>query len=300
MFHSILVALDGSAFGEQALPLALELARRAGANLQLVHVHDPGADRLLTYYALDPRVKEEERAYLEAVVRRLTAQADVPVDPILLSGPVAETLQEYARATGADLVVMTTHGRGPLSRFWLGSVADRLVRSLPLPLLLVRPQEPLAPLEAPASLRRILILLDGSDLAEQILDPALALGNLMQAEYTLLRVIKPVPVYGLDLTGYAPGALDQSILKQIQEGAQTYLDGVAERLRARSLKVCTRVTVYPQAAAAILDEARAGDSQLIALTTHGRGGLRRLLLGSVADKVVRQATIPVLVQHPRE
>jgi nucleotide-binding universal stress UspA family protein len=298
MVLSILVPLDGSAFGEQALPLALAVARRARARLQVVHVHDPGADRLLTYYTLDPRVKESERAYLAAVDRRLADRAGVAVDTALLGGPVADALQEYAAASGADLVVMTTHGRGPLTRFWLGSVADRLVRLLPLPILLVRPREDAPPWEDPPALRRVLIPLDGSGLAERILEPALALGDLMRAEYTLLRVVQPVPPLGLGFPGSVPYVREPSAPQPTLGEARAYLDGVAKRLRARSRTVHTRVLVAPQAAAAILDEARAEGSQLLALATHGRGGLKRLLLGSVADKVLREASIPVLVQRP--
>jgi nucleotide-binding universal stress UspA family protein len=300
MYQSILVPLDGSALGEQALPLALAVARRAGARLQVVHVHDPAADRLQTFYTVDPRVEKAERAYLEDLVRRLTSQANVTADCALLHGPVAEALQGHAAATGADLIVMTTHGRGPLSRFWLGSVADLLVRIIPKPILLVKPQRVPPPFEAPLAIRRILIPLDGSDLAERILEPALALAVLMQAECTLLQVIKPMALSGLESTGYAAGAIEPLVLKQLEEGAQTYLDEVAQRLRARSLKVHTRVTIYPQAAGAILDGAQASGIDLIALATHGRGGFKRLLLGSVADKVLRKASIPVLVQRPAE
>jgi nucleotide-binding universal stress UspA family protein len=298
MYRSIFVSLDGSPFSEQALPLAVTVARRARAKLHLARVHDPGADRLLTYYTLDPRVAEAERAYLDEVVRRVTTEADVPVDAALLSGPVAEALQRHTAAVAADLLVMTTHGRGTWSRFWLGSVADRLVRLVTEPMLLVRPRQEAAAVEAAPELRRVLIPLDGSDLAEQILDPALALGSLMQAEYVLLQVVKPLPVNGLDVPGYAPGAPDPSFLKGARDAALDYLDSVAGRLRARSAHVRTRVAVSPQAAGAILDEARAAGIQLIALATHGRGGFKRLLLGSVADKVLREASVPVLVQNP--
>jgi nucleotide-binding universal stress UspA family protein len=300
MFHSILVPLDGSAFGEHALPLAAGIARRAGATLRVVHAHEPGDDRLLTWYTLDPGVEQSERAYLDSVARRLATGAGVTPTTALVHGSAAEALPEHARGVGADLIVMTTHGRGPLSRFWLGSVADRLVRLLPVPVLLVRPRESAPALDVEPALARMLIPLDGSDLAERILRPALALGGLMGTAYTLLRVIKPVPVLGDDLAGHAAAAADVPALRGRQGEAQTYLDRVAGRLRAGPWAVHTRVIAHPHAAAAILDEARAGPVDLIALATHGREGLQRLLLGSVADKVLRQATIPVLVQPPAE
>src|SRR5262249_29599904 len=143
MYRSVLVPLDGSTLGEQALPLALSIARRAGATLHVVHVHSPLAE----YYvegavvaigpSLEAHLKESRRAYLDGVVRRLADVSPVTVTPVLLEGHVAESIRVCAKSMSVDLVVMTTHGRGPLGRFWLGSVADALVRELPMPLLLV-------------------------------------------------------------------------------------------------------------------------------------------------------------------
>jgi nucleotide-binding universal stress UspA family protein len=285
MFQSLLVPLDGSPFGEQALPLAQEIARRSGAAVEVAHVHDPVADRLLTYYTLDPRVKESERAYLRSQAGPPAALPGGSATSALLNGPVVDALREHAAAIHADLVVMTTHGRGPLSRFWLGSVADQLVRHLSIPILLVRPRDaPPDPQGEKPVLRRVLVPLDGSALAEQILEPALALVELMGAKCCLFRVVEPVG---------KPATLNRR-----QEDARAYLEQVAQPYQARSLPVHTRVAVHSHPAAAILDEAQALRIDLIALATHGRGGLKRLLLGSVADKVLRGASIPVLVRRP--
>src|SRR5438067_676921 len=113
---------------------------------------------------------------------------------------------------GADLVVMTTHGRGPLGRLWLGSVADALVRDLAMPLLLVRPQETAPDFKREPLLKHLLLPLDGSPLAEQMLEPAVALGTLMEADYTLLRVIKPVVPIDDRLEGTSAAQLAQSLL----------------------------------------------------------------------------------------
>jgi nucleotide-binding universal stress UspA family protein len=121
------------------------------------------------------------------------------------------------------------------------------------------------------AVRRVLVPLDGSALAKEALGPAVALGALMQAEYTLLQVVGS---------------------GQDQAAARSSLERVAERLRERSLQVQARVAIYEHPAAAILDEAQAHRIDLIALATHGHGGLKRLVLGSVADKVVRGATRP--------
>jgi nucleotide-binding universal stress UspA family protein len=120
----------------------------------------------------------------------------------------------------------------------------------------------------------------------------------MGAEYLLIRVVKPVPALGSHVTGYTSVA-DQSLLPELEAEAQLYLDRVAVPLRERGFSVQTRVVIHTLPHAALLDEARVQNCHLIALATHGRGGLQRLLLGSVADKVLREALIPVLVQRPK-
>ncbi|HEV3258268.1 MAG TPA: universal stress protein [Gemmataceae bacterium] len=310
MYRSILVPLDGSEFGEHALPLALGIARRAGATLQVAQVHvalaPMYAEAVLAFdNAPDNVVKQRERGYLERVVNRLATASSVPVDCALLEGPIAEAVNAQVKLTEVDLAVMTTHGRGPLARFWLGSVADELVRRLPIPLLLVRPQETKVDLSREPTFQHILIPLDGSPLAEQIIEPAAALGSLTGADYTLLRIIKPMVMGPYDPADSLPGHLDPSAVEQLQRlyrdeesEAGSYLERVAGRLRDRALKVQTRVVVHDQPAVAILEEVKAHRADLVALATHGRSGLPRLFLGSVADKLVRGTTVPVLLQRP--
>jgi nucleotide-binding universal stress UspA family protein len=303
MYRTILVPLDGSAFGEHALPLALRIAGQAGATLRLVHVPVAIAYRdneLAADLDLETRVKARENAYLEEVSARLGKVCGIRRVIALLDGPIADTVYEQSLSADVDLVVMTTHGRGPLSRFWLGSVADKLMRRLPQPLLLVRPAETPPDLAHPPAVHHVLIPLDGTELAEDILDPALELGRLLQADFTLLRAIEPVIVPDVHRGGNAVSGLDPALLQALHSEAQTYLARMAERLRARSVRVQTRVITNCWAAAAILEEAGAQAMHLIALATHGRSGLARLLLGSVADKVVRGASVPVLLRCSRE
>jgi nucleotide-binding universal stress UspA family protein len=304
MYHTILVPLDGSAFAEQALPLALMIARRAGASLRLVHVHavyvQPDATGALLPFSpeLDVQCQQQERTYLDGVVRHLAETSTVPVTAGLGIGPAADGVLEEARARKADLIVMTTHGHGPWSRFWLGSVADQLVRRASVPVLLLREHAPATPPSGEPSFRHMLVPLDGSHLAEQVLEPAVALGKLLGMRYTLVQVVEPVIFRGSEVAGSMPGAVDLTILERREVEARAYLDRVAGRLRGQSLDVETRVVVGEPAAAAVLDVARIAAADLVALATHGRGGLKRLLLGSVADKVVRGAHVPVLVHRP--
>jgi nucleotide-binding universal stress UspA family protein len=164
--------------------------------------------------------------------------------------------------------------------------------------LSLRPNEPVPPNDLPPVFQHILIPLDGSALAEQILKPALALGDLTQAAYTLLHVVEPFVV-----PGYAPLArtaqLDVQVTQTALAEAQRYLDDLAQRLRDDGRQVHTRALLATQPAVAILDAARAHGADLIALATHGRSGLARLLIGSVADKVRRAADMPVLLYRPQ-
>ena len=168
MYHSILVPVDGSPFGEQALPLALSIARRAGAGVQLVQVHRllaPGyAGETLPYNGrLDNALKQSEKVHLTQLVERVAEASRVPVSSALLEGnDIAEVLRQRAAAIGVDLVVMTSHGRGPLARSWLGSVADKLVRHTPVPVLVLRPFEGEPTLAREPTFGHILIPLDGS------------------------------------------------------------------------------------------------------------------------------------------
>jgi nucleotide-binding universal stress UspA family protein len=317
MYKTVLVPLDGSQFGEHALPLALDLARKAGATLRLTHVRLPVSSiysepPLFLEDELQTRFNERERSrwlgYLDGVAGRVRQAApSVKVATVLQEGDPAETLQKDAATAGADLVVMTTHARGALGRLWLGSVADELLRHLQVPLLLVRPGNDAPDLAAHALPRQIVIPLDGTPLAEQMVRPAVELGKLSGAGFTLLRVVKPVavlnpsPVGGASMGQMAADLVERlrTVQDSLRKEAHTYLEGVARPLRAEGLHVLTRVSVEEQPAVAVLHEAEAQGAGLVALATHGRRGLSRLVLGSVADKVVRGAQFPILVCRPR-
>jgi nucleotide-binding universal stress UspA family protein len=316
MFRTILTPLDGSTFGEHALPLALSIARRSGAGLRLLHVVTPPASvyseapLFIDDSYLESYVREQQRAaglaYLDGVVNRLHESPAACVTRLAAEGEVRDVIRAQAEGVRADLIVMTTHGRGPLGRFWLGSVADWLVRTLPMPVLLVRPREGVADLNREASLKHIVIALDGSPFAEQIVAPAVELGALMGADFTLVRVVRPIVMNDYAVEGggilWATHVLEQldAQVKRRCEEAEKSLEETAARLRARGLTVRTRAVAEEQAAVGVLQEAQKADADLIALATHGRRGLSRLFLGSVADKVVRGSSVPVLVQHPSE
>jgi nucleotide-binding universal stress UspA family protein len=254
---------------------------------------------------VDRAARDEEQAYLKEVTKRLADATAVAVRSALLEIPVADSLCEYAKSAGADLMVMTTHGRGPMARAWLGSVADELVRKAPIPILLTRPQEQGPSLDQAPVFRRVVIPLDGSSFAEQALNPALALGSLTEAEYVLVRVIEPMIRGGhmetlLTSPPSEPGIVRRLELLHEEEKATAgaYLEKIAQQLKSQGHRAETRVIVNEQAAIALLDVAKEVRADAIALCTHGRRGLSRLFLGSVADKILRGASVPMLVQRP--
>ncbi len=284
MAGSILVPLDGSPFGENALPIAFGIARATGARVHLVHVHQQPLAPLYPEGVIpydqtwDSNAREQEEEYLRSLANRAMEQAGVVTRTELLEGPTVSALAAYAQETGIDFVVMTTHGRGGISRAWLGSVADALVRRSSVPVLLIRPRDRAGEGEWEPDTSHVLIPLDGSDLAEGILEPALTLGALNNARYTLLQVVSPVPPTSRPLTEEQ----EQTTLELERQQAVTYLEGVAGQLRDRGLLVETAVMTHTIAAVAILDYAAAHAVDLIALATHGRGGWSRVAVGSVA------------------
>jgi nucleotide-binding universal stress UspA family protein len=310
MYRSLLVPLDGSSFGEHAIPLALALARRSGAVLHLLHVLEPVETAfpeapLPPDHGLGPALHARQREYLDRLHKRLEGVTPVPVRATLLDGDVPAGVWAYAREVSADLVLMTTHGRGAVGRFWLGSVADRLLRHLAMPMVLTRPHEGPIDWTREPEVRHILLPLDGTPVGEEVIEPAVTLGALMGAAFTLLRVLRPVLPSPLVLEPPSVAAGVQELTdrvhglhEQMRREAEGYLDGVAARLRDSGLAVSTKVTFEDQPARAILREGEPPAADLIALGTHARGGLSRLLLGSVADKVIRAADVPVLVRRP--
>lgn len=304
MYQNILVPLDGSSASEHAIPWALSVARQDGAAVRLVRVHlSPNpvmvGNELVSDFSLDGALRDQEAAYLKEKVRQVKAVCKCEVTGELLEGPVVSALMDAVSARPTDLVVMTTHGRGALARFWLGSVVDKFIRHTTVPMLLIRPQETSADFTVTPFIRHILMPLDGSPLAEQIIEPATRLGQLEGADYTFLMVIDAVE----DIASLAgKHALDLPIPwtgQYIHAKAEEYLKDKADDLRVRSMRVHTQVIAHGSAAKTIVDYAASHDNPVIAMATRGRGGLSRLVFGSVVDKVIRSASTPLLIYHPR-
>jgi nucleotide-binding universal stress UspA family protein len=310
---TLLIPLDGSALAEQALPYAQPLAQALGARIRLLHVvteidaHNPLAYDISTLYAMGEVVAAQQQRYRESwdTIREyaqgyLASQAirlkdegfDVEFDVRFGSAP--ETIVEVAEQQAA-LVLMATHGYSGLRRWALGSVTDRVVQSASTPVLVVRGGSP-----APAKpvLKRVLTPLDGSPFAQQALPLAVELATCAGAELELLRALPPLteanPAYPLDRAEMAENNLDVK-----REYARVELGEHAATLGAADLAITT-VVATGHAAEVIVDEAARRQIDLIVMATHGRGGVRRWALGSVADKVLHATTTPLLLVRAKE
>lgn len=302
MFDKIVVPVDGSDFGELSLPMALGIACKSGGQVRIVTVVTPLPSPQPTdeWVAVEAErlsvAREHAETYQEDLRERVVlAGCDAPVSCHVEEGAVVDELDAHVRRVEADLLVMTTHGRGPLRRAWLGSVADGLIRHTPCPILAIRPREGEKVKLERREFRRILVPLDGSRESRAILPRARELATLFDASLTLLRVIPPhFPLS----SPYIPHAAQEMRAHDLEEdAAREALEEEAAELRAAGFRVDSHTVMGAHPAEEITGLAEAEEMDLVAMTTHGRGGVSRLVLGSVADKVVRGANIPVLLNR---
>jgi nucleotide-binding universal stress UspA family protein len=299
MFNTILLPIDGSKLSARAVPFAQQLASPGESRLVVVRAHLPSDDDL------DLRIKYPDKSRAErAGIELRAAQAEFRaectriresgcvVDSHFVEGTAADAICTIARQAQANLVVMSTHGRSGFGRWLYGSVADAVMRRLPIPVLLIstvcgsawRVEKP----------KRILVPLDGSSLATDVLPAAAALAtSLGESETILLAVIEP----GM---GIYPGAAVHDVPDSVRAQAQAlaYLESVACEISDMSPGPVTYRAVYGNAAQMIASIAHAAEVDAIAIATHGRGGLARLVLGSVATRTLQLATMPVLIYKP--
>jgi nucleotide-binding universal stress UspA family protein len=277
----ILVPLDGSTLAEAILPLAEALARDHEASLLLVR-----ALPSLGSAEAEVRAQEEAEAYLGGIAAGVTARGLSVEWKVWYEAP-DQAIADATRCEGADLVAMSTHGRGGVSRLLFGSVAESLVRKGPGPVLLVRGEIAWRP----GGLGTILVPLDGSELSEAVLPVVARLAGPFDLTIELFTVVEPMPGYA---AAEVPVARVEEIDRVARDEAERYLSKVAAPLTARGLRVAWTVG-RGHAVDAVLRHAQDAGVGLIAMSTHGRSGVGRLLLGSVAERVLRGAPVPVLL-----
>jgi nucleotide-binding universal stress UspA family protein len=287
----IMVPLDGSALAEQALPLACSLASTLEAEVVLaaaIEEHGHYADRRVTGPEADRRVGAERAAaetYL-AKTETLVTREKVRVRSAVASGRPHIVISSLCDLKGIDLLVMTTHGRSGVSRWAMGSVADKVLRTTNTPLILIHPTTHGRPCR---TIHRIVVPLDGSELAEAALPLAARLAESLSVAMHLVRaVVPPTVIYGAE---FLPGTLP--ILEDMESGAREYITALAERERSKGILTTTEVRMGMAAEVILAEAGEPGD--MVVLSTHGRSGVDRWFLGSVADAVVRHGDVPVLV-----
>jgi nucleotide-binding universal stress UspA family protein len=295
----LLVPLDGSGFGETALALAAAIAERKSWTLEIVTVHAPTASQDFAA-PMSPEVatwfRTQAQAYLETMAEQVRHRFNIELRTTVLEGGAATAIAEHALASPPELVVMCTHARSGPSRFFLGSVADRLVRELHCPFLLVRPRTAAAEEPLPVG-ARILVPLDGSPLAETALDEVERLFSPGLASLRLVRVVDPVAAFPIGAPMPLP-PMEPELMEMRRAAAEAYLESTAWKLREAGWGVEYDIVTEWHAAPVLVRDAEAHKCDLIAMATRGHGSVQRLFLGSVADKVIRGAATPVLVVNP--
>lgn len=278
----ILVALDGSAEGEAILhPLKEILA--PGAHLILIHVIPvpPPSSGPLVEDLL--RAEEESEQYLEKIQSRFPR---IRSKVIVETGDPAERIVATAKAENVDALAMTTHARGGLTAILMGSVAREIVQRAGRPVLLVRPD--VAPPRRPR--HRIVVPLAGPEGADELLRIVEPLAKQKDAEVLLLHVL-PFPRVADPVTGFTP-----IVLRPMQLPDAGWLDPLVDLLSHHGIRADKRV-LAGEPDEVLVRECRSLNVDLIALRTRGRGGFARLILGSVAEKVLQNAGRPVLLFH---
>jgi nucleotide-binding universal stress UspA family protein len=296
MFKYIAVPLDGSALAEKALPYALSFAKLLGSNLLLLRgaelpllLNDKPIESLHSFQAA--------KSYLENLTTELgtTFSNGCTVKAEVIAGDEAKDLVETINAENVALVVMTTHGRSGFKKLIMGSVATGILQKVNCPVVVLRPNDDLN--NAPAKIERIVVTLDGTVESELILEPVLELAQELKAKINLIRVVEPfVPINIGDMEAGYSGFDIEKITQSWVEEAEAYLKEVKSRLSKQGLECQTEVLIG-QCATKILTYLEDVKPQMVAMATHARGSLEQIVLGSVADEVVRQCNLPVLLMH---
>ena len=296
MFTKLLIPLDGSKTAERALPYARYLAEEQNVLIELLAVVDVAnmathmtAERALH---LDTMVEDAVRAsekYLEAIAGTLSA---AKIKTVVDTGRPEEVIIEKAAAEQNTLITMATHGRSGMNRWLLGSVAEKVLRGATDPVLLIRAREVTRTEDEP-TLKSLIVPLDGSDLAEQVLPTAIELAKPRDLEIVLIRTYNiPTTAYA-GVEGYALPIDD--LLKGMRDEACAYLENKVADVKKLGGARVSFAAKEGLPADEIISFAKNLPGGLIAMSTHGRSGVRRWVLGSVTETVVRHSENPVLV-----
>ena len=302
MYKVIMAPTEGSDTERAAISVAVKLAQRFDADLRLVRVQT--APLVIENVVRPPVLEITERTLLderfarlrklEALGTELRALADIRVITALEDGPIAPTLRDYAKKFNVDLIVMSSHSRGGVKRIALGSVTDYLLRQTNIPVLVVKPPVSFIGATPEETVSRIIVPLDGSALAEQILPEVAALALRLNSTVSLLHVLTPVTYSQKEIMQSGLPWWDSDIAT-----ADAYLARAASHLTEEGVTVSKDVVLSDDIATAILDYAARARADLIAIATRGSGGMSRFMFGTVSDEVTRKSSSSLLVFHPK-
>ena len=297
MYTRILIPLDGSKTAEQVLPYARTLANKLKAAVELMGVIDIvefavhiSAERARY---LEKMIEQEERSSMDYLKGIAATFPGLGVNCVIEKGRAAEAIIDRAAADKGTLIAMATHGRSGIDRWVLGSVAEKVLRATNNPLLLVKGAKQAASGEQ-ARLTSVIVPLDGSELAESVLPAVTELAKKLDLEIILFRAFNiPYSLYaGAD--GYYALNFDQ-LITEIKDDANAYLEKKTEELKRNGVEKISFLVKEGLSADEIISFGRQTPDNLIAMCTHGRSGVKRWVLGSVTENVVRHCGDPVLV-----
>ncbi len=294
MYTRMLIPLDGSKLAEQVLPYARFLARTLSIPVELLQAADPEALSLLTdpehsryadtIWADKLRVGND---YLEAIARSFRGSR---VQCSVEKGVAEDVVIDKAATDENTLIVMATHGRSGIQRWLLGSVADKVLHGSTNHMLLVRATDE-GKTDGEAILKAVVVPLDGSTLAEKALPYVEELAKKIPFKVILLRAYALSP----SVTGDEYGTYMEELMNQIESEARDYLTTKVAEAKQKGLKDVVSVVKFGYGADEIITLARDTADNLVAMCTHGRSGVKRWVLGSVTERVVRHSGDPVLI-----
>ncbi len=297
-FEKVLLPVDGSTLGEGVIPYVAQIAKGSEATVTALYVASredwDSKGAMLHRDPEAPPVTPQE--YLDDIQARLTGAGIGSVDYDIVTGVPWTGIVDYAESYAYDLIAMATHGRSGLGRWRAGSTTDRVLHLTKLPMLLLRPSGPDGPESGSPELRRVIVPLDGSPLSESSLPTAGALAGKLGLEVALLRVVPAVPLAYLEYEPYSQD-FDPRIEEQMNVAADDYLARIGDDLGGNIRVLGHRLN--GRAAAEIVDFAANDAEGLIVMSTHGRSGVGRWVLGSVADRVMCSSHRPVLLVRPQ-
>ncbi len=296
-FKKLFVAVDGSEASSAALDFALHRAKKRAAEVTIAFAFDRGAIAARAcgpYGAIDPyplvhAIEEEADAVLASASDRAEREG-VRAKTVVLEGPPTRVILECARAISADAIVLGTHGRSGVSRLAFGSVAEAVLRVSDVPVFVVREAAIVA-----SNLATILVACDGSEASTEAGRCALAVARAEGAEVVFCTVVDPnVMRWSRAEYGYDP---DHFMATASREAIQL-LEHTLDEAESSGVPVRSLLR-YGDTCEELLESARDVTADLIVLGTHGRRGLGRLFLGSVAESVLRRSAVPVCTVRPQ-